>query len=99
MHTIEDEKAPASPLGTLGDVENAGAFDKDIAIAMVGEHRRAIDPAIEARVVRKIDWFLIPAMSVGYGLVYYDKACVTFPTSGILTDNPRPSSAPPSSSE
>ncbi|APA14406.1 hypothetical protein sscle_12g091760 [Sclerotinia sclerotiorum 1980 UF-70] len=48
--------------------------DKDIAIAIVGEHRHEIDPAIEARVIRKIDWFLVPAMFIGYGLVYYDKA-------------------------
>jgi hypothetical protein len=73
-HTIEDEKAPASPLDTSADLENAGGFDKDIAVAIVGERRHDIDPALEARVVRKIDWFLVPAMSIGYGLVYYDKA-------------------------
>ncbi|KAF7918856.1 uncharacterized protein EAE98_009634 [Botrytis deweyae] len=48
--------------------------DKDIAIAVVGEHRHEIDPAVEARVVRKIDRYLVPAMFIGYGLVYYDKA-------------------------
>lgn len=47
--------------------------DKDIAIALVGEQRHILDPAVEARVVRKIDLFLVPAMTVGYGLVYYDK--------------------------
>ena len=47
--------------------------DKDIAIALVGEQRHVLDPAVEARVVRKIDLFLVPAMTVGYGLVYYDK--------------------------
>lgn len=54
------------------DVDN----EKDIAIAVVGERRHAIDPAVERRVVRKIDGFLIPAMIVGYGLVYYDKVCL-----------------------
>ncbi len=39
--------------------------DQDDAIAMVGEQPNAIDPVVEARVVRKIDWFLIPAMIVG----------------------------------
>ncbi len=38
---------------------------KDDAMAMVGEQRHAIDPAVAARAVRKIDWFLIPAMIVG----------------------------------
>ncbi|KAH8668404.1 major facilitator superfamily domain-containing protein [Xylariales sp. PMI_506] len=47
---------------------------KDVAIAMVGEEGHTIDPQVAARAVRKIDWFLIPAMTVGYGLVYYDKA-------------------------
>ncbi len=41
------------------------SLDKDIAIGLVGEHARDIDPAIEAKVLRKIDWFLIPAMIVG----------------------------------
>lgn len=71
--TIEVEKAPAPPQEISADVENVAGFDKDIAVAIVGERRHDINPAVEARVVRKIDWFLIPAMSIGYGLVYYDK--------------------------
>ncbi|KAK8125960.1 MFS general substrate transporter [Apiospora kogelbergensis] len=47
--------------------------EKDVAIAMVGEHVCPIDPTVAAKAVRKVDWFLIPAMTVGYGLVYYDK--------------------------
>lgn len=39
--------------------------EKDVAIAMVGEEVHVIDPAIAARAVRKIDWFLMPAMLVG----------------------------------
>ncbi|KFY39091.1 hypothetical protein V494_04115, partial [Pseudogymnoascus sp. VKM F-4513 (FW-928)] len=45
----------------------------DVALAIVGLHAQPIDPLVEARVVRKIDFFLIPAMIVGYGMVYYDK--------------------------
>lgn len=41
------------------------SLDKDEAIGLVGEHAREIDPAVEARVLKKIDWFLIPAMIVG----------------------------------
>lgn len=41
------------------------ALGKDEAIAMVGEHQHDIDPAVVARAVRKIDWFLIPAMIFG----------------------------------
>jgi hypothetical protein len=50
----------------------------DVALAIVGLHAQPIDPLVEARVVRKIDLFLIPAMIVGYGMVYYDKVDTTF---------------------
>lgn len=49
----------------------------DVALAIVGLNAQPIDPLVEARVVRKIDYFLIPAMIVGYGMVYYDKVTTT----------------------
>ena len=73
MSTHDDEKAIPSPGEASADAARAPAADQDLAMAIVGEHRQAIDPAMEARVVRKIDWFLIPTMIFGYGLVYYDK--------------------------
>ncbi|KAK2035515.1 major facilitator superfamily transporter [Colletotrichum zoysiae] len=48
--------------------------DGDDALAVVGARARPYDPAVAARAVRKIDRFLVPAMVLGYGLVYYDKA-------------------------
>jgi hypothetical protein len=39
--------------------------DKDDAAILVGEVQHAIDPVIEARALKKIDWFLIPAMICG----------------------------------
>ncbi|KAI4682794.1 uncharacterized protein J4E84_007259 [Alternaria hordeiaustralica] len=72
---LQDEKAAgSSPRHDAETALDATSADKDIAINLVGEHAREIDPRIEAKVLRKIDWFLIPAMIVGYGLVYYDKA-------------------------
>ncbi|KAI2627717.1 MFS general substrate transporter [Hypoxylon sp. NC1633] len=62
-HTVASHGAAAEQIG-----------DKDVAITMVGEEGHAIDPVVVQRAVRKIDRFLIPAMTVGYGLVYYDKA-------------------------
>lgn len=47
------------------ETQVSASTDKDVAIALVGEHAQAIDPAIEARVLRKIDVFLMPAMIVG----------------------------------
>ncbi|OJJ61719.1 hypothetical protein ASPSYDRAFT_40250 [Aspergillus sydowii CBS 593.65] len=43
-------------------------------INLLGEEARPIDREVERRVLRKIDLFLMPAMVIGYGLVYYDKA-------------------------
>jgi hypothetical protein len=73
---LDDEKSAASVHNDSADLEDAareGLEDQDVAIAIVGDRRHAIDPAMEARVLRKIDMFLVPAMSIGYGLTYYDK--------------------------
>ncbi|KAF2430145.1 allantoate transport protein [Tothia fuscella] len=75
--TFNDKKIPSPPRSGHGNPEFKAcevSLEKDVAIGLVGEHAREIDPEVEARVLRKIDWFLIPAMIVGYGLVYYDKA-------------------------
>ncbi|KAK7752826.1 hypothetical protein SLS62_005168 [Diatrype stigma] len=41
--------------------------EKDVAIRMVGLESHIVDPAVTARAVRKIDWFLIPAMTAILG--------------------------------
>ena len=38
------------------------------------DHAQTWDKAVERRVVRKIDFILLPLMFIGYSLVYYDKA-------------------------
>ncbi|ETI25854.1 hypothetical protein G647_02631 [Cladophialophora carrionii CBS 160.54] len=48
--------------------------EKDIAASVVPEYAQPWDKQVERRVVRKIDFALIPLMWIGYGLVYYDKA-------------------------
>ncbi|KAI1293219.1 putative MFS transporter [Xylaria venustula] len=60
----QDEKSRPIPAVT-GHVG-----DEDI----MGTEARPIAPDAERRVLRKIDTFLMPAMMIGYGLVYYDKA-------------------------
>ncbi|TRX95693.1 hypothetical protein FHL15_003247 [Xylaria flabelliformis] len=45
-----------------------------VAEESTGAETRPIAPEVERRVLRKIDTFLMPAMVIGYGLVYYDKA-------------------------
>jgi len=90
MAASHPHEKTASSQNASADIENAMGHrgkHQDIAIAIVGEHRQNIDPAIEAQVVRKIDLFLVPAMFIGYGLVYYDKvltySCVLEPIANI----------------
>ncbi|KAL1306187.1 hypothetical protein AAFC00_004289 [Neodothiora populina] len=73
MEGFEHEKAPVRHSAEHSTVTDATS-EKDEAIAIVGEKAHAIDPAVERRIVRKLDLFLLPAMVVGYGLVYWDKA-------------------------
>ena len=74
----------ASPPATHSDLIS---LDKDVAIELVGEHAREIDPEIEARVIRKIDWFLIPAMIVGMQCVNHNIPTHTH-THGMQVVNP-----------
>ena len=73
------------------DGSSIASRDKDIAAALVSEHAQPIDPAVERRVLRKIDLYFIPLMWIGYGFVYYDKVspplCLTTP---IFANSPRP---------
>ncbi|PLB48599.1 MFS general substrate transporter [Aspergillus steynii IBT 23096] len=48
--------------------------EKTTSVDIMGEEAMEIDPQVARRVLRKIDLFLMPAMVIGYGLVYYDKA-------------------------
>lgn len=50
---------PDSELGS-----STVSLDKDVALAIVGEHSQEVDKA--ARVLRKIDSFLIPVMVCWY---------------------------------
>ncbi|THC91017.1 hypothetical protein EYZ11_009525 [Aspergillus tanneri] len=49
-------------------------LEKDAALAVVSDEAQEFDPAVEKRVMRKIDLFFMPAMLIGYGFVYWDKA-------------------------
>lgn len=109
---IETEKSTTTAQGGTVGLEDAAHLqdgDEDIAMGVVGEHRHAIDPAVEARVVRKIDLFLVPAMFIGYGLVYYDKVGGTIKKKAVANypgdpricrplrndQRPRPEQSPP----
>jgi MFS family permease len=64
---MADEKTTSTSPPHAGDAEYSAtpSLSKDDALGLVGEHAQEIDPAVEARVLRKIDWFLIPAMIIG----------------------------------
>lgn len=64
------------------DVEHAAAGDKDVgsftksAADILGDEARPIDPEVERRVLRKIDWFLMPAMVIGKVLISHLLMCL-----------------------
>jgi hypothetical protein len=77
MASLDDKSVEHTTLPPQGEAHHgagdAGAssdsLGRDVATKLVGEHAQEIDPFEEARVLRKIDWFLIPAMIVG---AYFD---------------------------
>lgn len=65
-HDAAGEKPlDASHSHTIHPAGYSTTTSKDLALTIVSDHAEDIDPLLEARVVRKIDWFLIPAMIVG----------------------------------
>jgi hypothetical protein len=60
-----DNNRPSSNNTTADQGQSKADEEKDVALAFVGEHAQPIDPEVEARVVRKVDLFLIPAMVIG----------------------------------
>ena len=71
----QDDKHGSAKLRPLPnhDSSSVESFDKDLAAAIVSDHAREFDRVTEHRVLRKMDFYLIPWMWLGYGLVYYDK--------------------------
>jgi glycine cleavage system aminomethyltransferase T len=69
MASQTEKNVPSAPPIHDRDAPYSGAsspsLEKDVAIGLVGEHAQEIDPEVEARVLKKIDWFLMPAMIVG----------------------------------
>ena len=61
----DPEAALAAPKNSTHEDDGSGLSAKDEGLAMVGEQGHDLDPAVVARAVRKIDWFLIPAMIFG----------------------------------
>lgn len=55
----------ANELQEFRNGSTALTLRKDEAFTLAGEEPQLIDPAVEARVLRKIDRFLIPAMTIG----------------------------------
>lgn len=83
----EKTAIPASTVRNEESAQRAPDSSRDVALTVVDANRSTpIDPAVEARVLWKIDLFLMPVMLIGYGLVYYDKvrSSVRFVVLGFL---------------
>ncbi|KAJ5403840.1 MFS general substrate transporter [Penicillium cosmopolitanum] len=88
---MPENNVAADPSGDL----DANAIEKNIFVDTTNLRYEAtpIDPEIEKKVLRKIDLFLMPAMVIGYGLVYYDKTFNSLssipPSTPPITDTSR----------
>ncbi|KAI1329170.1 putative MFS transporter [Xylariaceae sp. FL0255] len=89
MATIA-EQVPSTPWsnGIKNDEkEQADLAPSDTIPAAGGDEPIPIDPAVMQRALRRIDWYLMPAMLLGYGFVVYDKAILGSATLfGMLQD-------------
>lgn len=56
---VEVAQSPPSAGYDAASPTSSISLDKDVAIGLVGEHAREIDTAVEAKVLRKIDWYAI----------------------------------------
>jgi hypothetical protein len=76
--SAHEKRIEASPPHDHDAEFNASSIslEKDVALGLVGEHARDIDPEVEARVISKIDWFLIPAMIVGMHMISFPSLCL-----------------------
>lgn len=91
--TIQEKASPVAHSPALDDAPS------DSTAIQAGDEPVPVDPEVVRRAVRKIDWFLIPAMTLGthshthptdstltlsgYGFVVYDKVHLLSLTSNI----------------
>lgn len=61
--------------------------DKDVGLTVVGERAQEYDPRVEARVLRKIDWFLMPTMIIGTSRRRIEGDENALGTTGDMTSN------------
>lgn len=67
-------RKPSDVSPAIEDVSSLESSEKDLAATIVAPRAAEFHDAAGRRVLRKIDFFLIPWMWIGYGFVYYDKA-------------------------
>lgn len=63
MADIETKTGPV--ILAARDADDEKEVHGNSAAQSLGEEAREIDPAVAKRVLRKIDWFLMPAMVLG----------------------------------
>lgn len=72
---ISPEQAAALAIGAKGSSKSA-----DVAMKLFQDHdiNMEIDPADTKRVVRKVDWIIVPMIAVNYVFFYIDKTTLRF---------------------
>ena len=73
------EAAPTTAMGTGFILNRAGEGDEALALfSNVNDVHEEIDPAEEKKVVRKIDFMILPYLAVCYAFFYIDKTTLSY---------------------
>lgn len=59
-------------------IEATRKEDADVEHASPAQEQRAIDPELEKRVRRKLDWHLVPLVSALYMLAFLDRSNIGY---------------------
>ena len=74
-----DDKTAISMMENCKPTKTIDTFHNDEALKVLAQYDgdQAWDPSEEKRLVRKIDWKLLPLMCGTYALSYYDKVMIS----------------------
>lgn len=76
----EHDEAPSDIASALATGAKGGSKSADVAMKLFENHdfNMDVDPAEQKKVIRKVDWFIIPMIGVNYVFFYIDKTTLSY---------------------